>query len=209
MRSRWSAMSALSAASAQGEWCRAELRPRRPARRGTRDVADQPPSAFLGNPEMRLDSREPGNRIHRRRCVHAIHASAALLVLLPAAAGARLIASNLSVALDTAPSARRRPTRQPRPAPAPRLVDWTHTFRNVPAMMWLWDVVDRRMAVLHAFQVVSSRRRLHLVELRASNYLWIDESLIVRPTKIGKDADGFDVRALCGKRAPHVVRLTF
>ncbi len=55
------------------------------------------------------------------------------------------------------------------------------------------------MAVLHAPEVVSSRRRLYLVELRASNHLWIDESVVVRPTKIGKDGEGFDIRALRGK----------
>ena len=65
------------------------------------------------------------------------------------------------------------------------------------------------MALLHALEDCSSRRRFNVVKLGASHYLWIDEPLIVRSAKIGKDADCFDVRTLCGKRAPHVVRVTF
>jgi hypothetical protein len=64
------------------------------------------------------------------------------------------------------------------------------------------------MALLHALEDCSPRRRFNVVELGTSNYLWIDESLVVRPTKIGKDVEGFDIRALCCKRAPHVVRST-
>jgi hypothetical protein len=59
---------------------------------------------------------------------------------------------------------------------------------------------DGGWRLLHALENTSPRRPFNGVELRASSYLWIDESLIVRPTKIGKDADGFDVRALCDWR---------
>lgn len=64
------------------------------------------------------------------------------------------------------------------------------------------------MAVLHALEQLSSRRRLHLVELRPFNDPRIDDSIVVRSTKMGKDGEGFDIRALRRKRAPHVARLT-
>ena len=64
------------------------------------------------------------------------------------------------------------------------------------------------MALLHALEDYSPRRRFNIVELGASNYLRIDESQVVCPTKIGKDVERFDIRALCGKRAPQVVRST-
>ena len=63
------------------------------------------------------------------------------------------------------------------------------------------------MAVLHGLEEVSPRRRLNVVEFRASNHLRVDEPFVVRAAKLGKDAEGFDVRALRGKRAPYVARL--
>jgi hypothetical protein len=62
------------------------------------------------------------------------------------------------------------------------------------------------VSIFHLLEEMSPRRRFDVVELRPSYDLRIDESLVVRSTKIGEDGEGFDVRALCGKRAPDVVR---
>src|SRR5947207_2684480 len=79
--------------------------------------------------------------------------------------------------------------------------------KTCPPRRGLGDIIDRGLAVLHALEERSPRRRLNVVELRACNCLWVDEPLVVRPTKGGEDGQGFDVRALRGKRAPHVTWL--
>jgi DNA-binding winged helix-turn-helix (wHTH) protein len=51
---------------------------------------------------------------------------------------------------------------------------------------------------------VESKRRFDVVELRASDCLRVDELFVVRPAKLWKDGEGFDVRALRRQCAPHL-----
>src|SRR5436309_1927448 len=123
--------------------------------------------------------------------------STALLVLLSAATGAPLVASDLhgrprwphrSVVIEIACCGQ-----------LCQLLGSSigcRLSKTCPPRRGLGDIVDRGLALLHALEERSPRRRLNVVELRASNCLWVDEPLVVRPTKRGEDGEGFDVRAL-------------
>ena len=144
------------------------------ARRSTRTILKPPKAPKEQRRDFRGTRRSP---------------SAALLVLLAAATGARLIASNLPGAWYGSSA-----TSPILPASAdcqlPQLGDERHASRNAPTTLWPWQHRQIGLA-FHARKQGSPRRRLHLVSSTASDDPLTTESPAGTPAEVREDGNGF------------------